>query len=482
MFGLINDINKGIGKGNISHECECDNEESCCCTKGCKWFIQVLILVSFVYFIIALALYLQVNSTLEVYYVFVVAVILLIVTYIIFIVFGTCSRTCKDLKSLKGAKKVRDYMEVLFYRPGTLNFLAESYHYDVLHTGKTLTRKKVVTHTEFQTFPIKGWRDVSGCLNFDDESAAEAPISKIVKQNDHDNDNENDYKHDSKVANKSLVKLELHKSIELLNDGSKEEYDFFRDSIVYRLQYLDQCFNLIESSSIQGFEEKSILQLSDTLPNIVSLGCFISSIIFMYSEFFKLCFKNQICYQSFTIKKLISAVHNINLKENSTDYKDKVPSILLKGEFFKYDEIPKLKSIIPIYSLDTPVADRKTGPELPPKGSQKEKDNIIERSIKVDTLPIRGNFNHHHNHNHKKDYLETVNSNASCAQSPHNRLLGKNTIISNKTSTVYLDVDNVDINDKNSEVIKLNFNLEPDKIEVSSRTSKNNTKKPTIDN
>jgi len=151
-------------------------------------------------------------------------------------------------------------MEKLFYQPGILCLYAECYHYVVSYTSRGSRRRKVVSYSENRTFPYVSWRDISGPFNLD---------SKKIDRNA-----------------KPLLKLKLVKSVELANDGSLEDYAFFRDNIIYRLQYVDQCFEITESTFIPGFEDKTLVKMGENAPCMATPGCFIMSVIACFGEFY----------------------------------------------------------------------------------------------------------------------------------------------------------------------------------------------------
>jgi len=209
---------------------------SCCCTKGYKWFVQIMVILALIYLIISLALSIATN-----YIVYVAAIIIFIIYMLIYSIMGCCSNTCAYLKNIRGGGNVCDYMERIFYTPGCLTCYAECYHYVVTYSRRGgSSRRKVVTYTETRTFPYQSWRDISGPFNLDTSGA------------------EN--------RNLPLLKLELNKSVELAQDGSVNDYTFFRDSMIYRLQYVDHYFNLIESSTISGFNDKTLVKVGDEIP------------------------------------------------------------------------------------------------------------------------------------------------------------------------------------------------------------------------
>lgn len=281
---------------------------------------------------------------------------MLFVTYIIL---ASCSNTCSYLKNIKNGSNVCDYMEKIFYQPGTLNLFAECYHYIWVYTGRSYHRRKIVSYSEFRTFPYLSWRDTSGTFDLDTSG---------VSSN-----------------SKELLKLHLLKSVEMLNDGTVDDYNYFRDCLVFRLQYIDDCFNLVESTSIPGFEENTLVQMATEIPCMASVGCYAMSIICFFGEFYKLCFNGHCSFQEFTIRKLISARGNVNQIQQ---YMTEAPKIVLRGQTTEFSDISKY---IPAPLADTPEDQRRSGPTAPTNKPQTQDPKDIERNFNVMSAPVHAN-------------------------------------------------------------------------------------------
>jgi len=330
-------------------------EGSCCCSKGYKWFMQIFTWFAVAYMIAAIVIASYSGGIL-----LISGIIVFGVFYVIYTIMACCSNTCAYLKNIKGGGGVCDYMERLFYQPGLFCLYAECYHYVYSYTRRGgRSRRKVTTYTESRTFPYKSWRDISGPFNLDTSGV--------------------------NMESKSLLKLKLVKSIELAQDGTYEDYAYFRDSMIYRLQYVDQCFNIIESNFIPGFQDKTLVQLGDEIPCMASPGCFAMCVIVMLGEFYKLCFNSHCSFQEFHVRKLCSSQQDLNANINSPQYLEQAPQIILKGQTFKFFDTAKYAP--PPQGLDTPQDQIRQDVAMRQGGGD---PNDMENNFQLTSAPIRG--------------------------------------------------------------------------------------------
>ncbi len=339
--------------------CKC-KDGCCCCSKGFKWFVLVMAWLSLVFMSVALALPLTWLIGLPF-----IAIGLLSFFSLIYWIQACCSNTCAYLKNMKKGTSVLHYMESLFYKPGALKFYAECYHYVITYRrnrrGRTSSsRRKVVTYTETRSFPYQSWRDISGPFNLDTSGV--------------------------NIENKSLLKLHLTKSVDLASDGTQEDYDYFRDSMVYRLQYVDTCFRLHEFSQIPGFEERTLVQMAEEIPCIANVGCFVLFVLLWLSECYKCCFNNHCSFQEFMVKKLISSCEDLNTNVQSQEYMDLAPKIIMRGQSYNYYDISKFQAAPS--SDDTPEDQRQVGPQAP---KEEADPDGVENNFQLNGPPVRKN-------------------------------------------------------------------------------------------
>jgi len=336
--------------------CPCP-EGCCCCSKGYKWFIQVIIFLAFILFIISFSI------TLSEPMIFIfLATMFFAVVYLVYTIMACNSNTCAYLRNIKGCGNVCNYMERLFYTPGNFMLNAECYHYEITFSKKgRLSRKRVVTYRETQSFPYVSWRDISGPFNLDTSGVSQ--------------------------ENKSLLKLRLNKSLELANDGTIQDYNYFKDCMTFRLQYVDECFNLTEYTFIPGFDDKTLVQMADQVPCIATVGCFTCCFLLIFGEFYKLCFNNNCSFQEFTLRKINSSTQDLNANMQSQEYLAQAPKIILKGMEYNFHDTNKF--LAKPADLDTPVDQRREGPQAH-QGGVDQKD--IENNNQIPAMPVRANY------------------------------------------------------------------------------------------
>ena len=155
--------------------------------------------------------------------------------------------------------------------------------------------------------------------------------------------------------------------------------------IIYRLQYVDQCFNLTESTSIPTFVDRTLVQMAEEIPCIASVGCFTISLILLVLEFYKLCFNSYCSFQEFKVRKLVSSRQNLNANVQSAQYLEQAPRIILKGQEYNFYDTNKFAPLP--QGIDTPMNQRMQGPQQP-QNIGEQQDN--ERNFQLTSMPVKG--------------------------------------------------------------------------------------------
>jgi len=330
------------------------------------------------------------------------------------------SFTFNVLKRIENEGDIKDYMGNIFYKPGYIVFYAECYHYEIKNTkdnklGQQIrSTTKIVTYTEQQTFPIKSWRDISDVFDL------RVSTTNVVDEKDKKANNEK----------KPLIFLTLSKSIELADDGTKEEYNYMKESICYRLQNIDKCFRLIESQEIKDFEEEKVVKLTEHIPFYISICSYITSFLFTFGELYKLFgFHANYTKQQYNIKKIISSTQNLN---EDFFYIEKSPKLFIEDNEYIFNDFNKYSAEVPDNN-DTPKEKIKFGQENQPKA---EVGDIIESNVGyIKNTPVKAVF------------VKKIRG----VENGGNNLRSVNTIkdVSNEDVLLNVELNNSSINNKN---------------------------------
>ncbi len=328
-----------VGGNNLADQEEAQQNNKCngCRSKSCKWAIQSFLWTFWIFFLLKFGVWGIGTTTL---------IILLVGLGFFSFIYSLCfcfSHTCQYLKNLRTSNGVVTYLSSIFYKPGFITFYAECYHYVSSYhrhrNGSTSrSRRKVVTYTETRRFPFKSWRDISGEFNLD-------------------------LTHLSDPNAKPLLKLELQKSIEFADDGTEDDYEYFRESMRYRIQHIDTNYNLEEKAEIAGLESFNLVNLSDSIPCGIGMFWFIISLFFFLAEIYKVFFNKHCNYYKFKIRKLISTVNDLNVDVNSAEYQKDVPRVVIHKEDFKFFDLGKYEALP--NTIDTPQNQIKEGGSNP---------------------------------------------------------------------------------------------------------------------
>ena len=192
-------------------------------------------------------------------------------------------------------------------------------------------------------------------------------------------------------ASKELIKLLLTKNVEMLNDGTVEDYNYFRDCLVYRLQYIDECFNIVQSSSIYEHTNNEYMlfpKVINEIPLTTNVGLFVFSMVCIFTQFYKLCFHSHCTIRHFQLRKIISSRGDISKSNHYEKIFAAAPKIILKGQVFDFSDTSKH---LPAEFKDTPESERIIGPALL-EGVINLESN--ERNFKLDTFPVLARYEH----------------------------------------------------------------------------------------
>lgn len=242
----------------------------------------------------------------------------LIIIYIIYEIYFFSYKSCSYFRHQFMKTNLHDYMKELFYKPITVTFHAECYHYEtrISRSGsRTYSRRvKVVTFRDIEQFHYYTWRDVSGIFRLE-------TIEANKKQ-------------------KPYIKLDLSLLMEFADDNTHYDYDRQKKAHFNRNKLRDTHIHQWETKELKGMNTYNLVRIANHDARFIGLNWYILFTIIPVVLLYDWYFNYNCISQKFDIKKVVSTRYDLYSAENNQKYIDSIPRIIMNDEEIQYNEAP----------------------------------------------------------------------------------------------------------------------------------------------
>ena len=224
---------------------------------------------------------------------------LAIIFYISYLVFIFLCPTFQYLINIGKHVSIKDFMKKMFSSSPKISLEVECFHYG--YKGQ-----KDTTVKEIIEFPYYSFKDVSGLFKLNCDEAKSQKVSLIM------------------LYITTEIKMADAISISDLENKITEIFNKYKD--------VDDHITITNIRTIEGFEERSIVSLDDSMPFGINIYIYCIFVILGISLAYSIYLKSCCITQNFTIRKLVSTRYNLLSEEKEKEYQNLTPSLKLKKE------------------------------------------------------------------------------------------------------------------------------------------------------
>lgn len=292
-------------KSDFCHQCFC-------------WVFQVLVWGAIAFMVIAIITKKDSNSNM-----LLIAAGTLGFCYIVYLILEFTSSTCKYLSNKKSGSSMYREMQLIFQQRPTISFHCECWHMENIqyterdNQGRIQYKTRMerrTTHIETYSFPYYSARDVSGLfyLNMDKAEAEK----------------------------KAYIKLNLKEEINFADCISYHDYVVAKEAFWARNRFRDVHMDYSEKREIPGLKHHNLIQLTENEPACVNLCVFILFTLIPFAQIYSIFVNSYCCYQSYSIRKLVSTRYDLNAPQIVTQYNYAVLVPMLNLQTVQYTYQP----------------------------------------------------------------------------------------------------------------------------------------------
>lgn len=226
--------------------------------------------------------------------------------YITYLGINFSSKENVLLSSLEENRPMFCAMEGFYSAAPIIRMNSVSYHF-----FNDTKKNKVIAYKDEYEMPYYSYRDVSGVFMLN---------LKDMKNN-----------------NKAYIQLTLKKEINFADGISYDDYIKRKTEFWTKNRYIDLYMDYKEERILPGYTDTLFLKIDGQKGSICMTRMFFwICTFFTFAEIYKLYFKKQCIFQSYTIRKLISTRFNLNDEEHIEKYKKFMPSVSLYNQMYAY--------------------------------------------------------------------------------------------------------------------------------------------------